>query len=122
MNNDILEKSGFVSYKVETNSPPQPGKCDFMPKSGMSMETKFMFRCYDWKDDATDPDALLFYKVFYSLGDNKQNYLLYHGPKSNVSDLLLPAGPEKFNHSFNLSVNVEDAFGAYTSEFFTIKV
>ncbi len=75
------------------------------------METNFTFSCRDWKDDGDDPDALLFYKVFYS-GDDQQKYLLYHGPKSTVFDLKLPAA--KYNY-FNLSINVEDAFKAYSS-------
>jgi hypothetical protein len=120
--NDVLDKSGFVSYKVETNSPPVNGTCDFTPRNGSAINTKFTFTCQNWKDDSDDPKAILFYKVLYFSVEEQQDFLLYHGPEKSVKGLTLPAGPEKYNHTFNLTINVEDAFKSFSSRHFTVKV
>ena len=121
---DIIEKTGFVFYKIETSSPPHGGMCDFSPKNGTAMLTNFTFNCYNWKDDGDDSDAVLLYKVLYSFGtgSTKETFLLYHGPKNTVSDLKLPGAPDKYNNTFNLTVRVEDAFKSFNEKRFTIKV
>ena len=118
---DIIEKTGFVTYKIEINSPPHGGSCDFSPKNGTAVETNFKFSCHNWTDD---DDAVLLYKVLYSFGtgSTKETFLLYHGPKNIVSDLKLPGVPDKYNNTFNLSVRVEDAFKSFNETQFTIKV
>lgn len=117
--NDILEKTGFVSYKVETNAAPVNGVCDFMPKNGSSSIER-NFTCSNWTDDV--PGAILSYKVLYSSCDMKQPSLLYYGPQSQLSGLRLPPAPDQCNHTFKLFINVEDAFKAYASNVFNITV
>lgn len=118
----ISEKDGFVSYKVVTNSPPVNGSCVFTPNNGTARKTKFAFNCTNWRDD--EPDSVLSYKAFYSFGVNeeKQSFLLYHGPKSAVEELTLPAAPDEYGNIFNLSINVEDPFKAYASVDFSVTV
>ena len=86
------------------------------------METSFTFTCQNWIDDNDDPGAVLFYKVLYHSAVDKQRILLYHGPLSNVSGLKLPAGPKQYNYTFNLTINVEDAFKSYSSSHLTVMV
>ena len=84
------------------------------------METDFKFSCHNWTDDAVD--ELLLYKVFYYSGNSKETFLLYHGPKSTVENLKLPGAPPEYKNLFNLSIQVEDAFKAYSSTLFPITV
>lgn len=86
------------------------------------MKTKFNYSCQAWKDDENYPNQPLNYKLFYSSHVKPgYNFLLYHGPKDTVSNILLPSGPRE-NYTFTITLRVEDIFGAYNESQFLIKV
>ena len=118
-----LGKTGFASYEVNVNSPPHGGECEFLPKQGIALKTPFNFTCRNWIDDQENTRQPLSYKLFYtSPVDPSYNFLVYHGPRNTLNNIYLPSGHEEKNYTYQISIRVEDVYGAFGKTVFSIRV
>ena len=99
---------GYSEYQATTNIPPNGGKCEARPLSGITVETTFTFRCSGWKD----PDRPLQYEFIYFTSNNRLN-VVYKGVQPGTKTKL-PAGEKTNNFTIDFRVRVADVFGAFT--------
>ncbi|CAH1779438.1 unnamed protein product [Owenia fusiformis] len=107
---------GYSQYTFTTNQPPVAGSCSVQPSSGYVLQTKFNLTCSGFSDANTP----LTYGLF-ALRDkgykNQTEELLMHGTNPTVSGIYLPMGHPSRGYILDMSVRVEDAYGAATEVF-----
>nr|XP_060634372.1 polycystin family receptor for egg jelly-like [Anolis sagrei ordinatus] len=115
------KSSGVYTYSFYVNSPPQTGKCNIYPKEGTAFLTKFVIHCTGFEDK----DGPLTYKVIVhsdltkmtnvsSLQNNTFGTVLYTGHHHKTPPSFLPSGTPSKKYALEISVQVYDAYGAFS--------
>ena len=107
-------------YKNLKRISPLKGNCSIFPLSGVAAETNFTISCENW----IDVDAPLSYE--FSFHVNGVKLVLFHrmirsGQAISVTDWL-GIGDESNDYKLNVSVQVEDFFGAKSLQVMTVQV
>ena len=100
---------GYSEYQATTNSPPEGGKCEVTPLSGITLQTIFSFTCSGWED----PDRPLHFEFIYFATKVDVLNVVYKGIKRS-QETKLPAGERANNFTLDFRVRVADMCGAYT--------
>lgn len=99
-----------ASFYFTVNTPPRNGHCQVTPTQGVALNTIFTFNCYNWIDDH-QPIA---YSFWYMTSEDV-HIVLYKGLQSNFSEVLSPGNR-------NISIDIMDHYGAYSTTYVLVKV
>lgn len=100
----------IASYYFTVNTPPQGGRCLVTPTQGVALRTRFEFNCYNW----TDEHQPIAYSFSYMTSDGI-NIVLYSGLLSYFRQSLSPGNK-------NISIDIANYYGAYTTVHTLVKV
>ena len=91
---------GFAVLDFETAGAPHSGYCAASATEGVSLETEFTFKCFDWQDTNT-----LTYE--FQLGDEP---ICYGSSPQSVSTVL-PAGSPENDYQLQINIVIKNAVG-----------
>ena len=91
---------GFAVLDFETAGAPHSGYCTPTVREGVSLETKFTFRCFDWQD----PTALTYE---FQLEDEPISY----GSSPQSVSTGLPAGSPEDDYQLQINIVIKNAAG-----------
>lgn len=103
---------GFSSIIFETAGEPHSGYCTSSTSEGVSLETEFVFKCFDWRDTSLP----LNYE--FSLGENPISY----GISPTSVSTVLPAGFPDENFLLRITIVIRNAVGVSVVQKLLIKV
>lgn len=121
---DLVSWSGATLNLIHPfviNQGPQVGRCKINPAKGISMVTKFVVECSDFKDK----NLPLMYKIIVaeleSTGEissveenNTLGAIAYLGTQSTTPAFFLPVGVMASHYSLRLYAQVYDSLGTFT--------
>ncbi|ERE86471.1 polycystic kidney disease and receptor for egg jelly-related protein [Cricetulus griseus] len=109
-----------LHYPFAINHGPQVGKCKINPAKGISMVTKFVVECSDFKDK----NLPLKYKIIVaeldnigeisSVEENTLGTIAYSGTQSTTPAFFLPVGVMANHYSLKLYAQVYDSLGTFS--------
>ena len=102
---------GFAVLDFETAGEPHSGYCTPSLHEGVSLETEFTFKCFDWQDTTA-----LTYE--FQLGDEPISY--GSSPKSVSTGL--PAGSQEDDYQLQINVIIKNAVGVAVAVNLVVKV
>ena len=102
---------GFSVLDFETAGTPHSGYCSPSAIEGVSLETEFTFKCFDWQDTST-----LTYE--FQLGEEP---ISYGGSPESVSTVL-PAGSPEDEYKLQINIVVKNAVGVAVVVDMVVKV
>jgi len=102
---------GFSVLDFETAGAPHSGYCTPSVHEGVSLETEFIFKCFDWQDTTA-----LTYE--FQLGDEPISY--GSSPKSVSTGL--PAGSQEDDYQLQINVIIKNAVGVAVAVNLVVKV
>ena len=102
---------GFAVFDFETAGAPHSGYCVSSITEGVSLETEFTFKCFDWQDTST-----LTYE--FQLGEEPISY----GSSPESVSTVLPAGLPEDDYRLQINIVVKNAVGVAVEENLIIKV
>ena len=91
---------GFAVLDFETAGAPHSGYCTASATEGVSLETEFTFKCFDWQDTNT-----LTYE--FQLGDEPISY----GSSPQSVSTVLPAGSPENDYQLQINIVIKNAVG-----------
>ena len=103
---------GFSRLNFETAGEPHSGYCASSASEGVSLETKFTFKCFKWQDKSMP----LTYE--FRLGSDPISYGL--SPES-VSTVL-PTGSPQDDYKLKVSIIIKNAVGVAVLKTLSVKV
>ena len=101
----------FAVLDFETAGAPHSGYCAASVTEGVSLETEFTFKCFDWQDTNT-----LTYE--FQLEDEPISY----GSSSQSVPTVLPAGSRESNYKLQINIVIKNAVGVAVVVNLNIKV
>ena len=101
----------FAVLDFETAGAPHSGYCAASVTEGVSLETEFTFKCFDWQDTNT-----LTYE--FQLEDEPISY----GSSSQSVSTVLPAGSRENDYKLQISIVIKNAVGVAVVVNLIIKV
>ncbi|KAL9954039.1 hypothetical protein ACROYT_G041527 [Oculina patagonica] len=102
---------GFAVLEFETAGAPHSGYCTSSVSEGVSLETEFTFKCFDWQDTSS-----LTYE--FQLGEEPISY----GSSSQSVSTVLPAGSPEDDYQLQINIVIKNAVGVAVVERLIIKV
>ena len=99
----VTSPEGAESFAVldfETAGAPHSGYCAASVVEGVSLETEFTFKCFDWQDTST-----LSYE--FQLGEEPISY----GSSPQSVSTVLPAGSPEDDYQLQINIVVKNAVG-----------
>ena len=102
---------GFAVLDFETAGAPHSGYCTASATEGVSLETEFTFKCFDWQD--TNP---LTYE--FQFGDEPISY----GSSPQSVSTVLPAGSPDDDYQSQINIVIKNAVGVAAVVNLIIKV
>ena len=91
---------GFAVLDFETAGAPHSGYCTPSLQEGVSLETEFTFKCFDWQDTTA-----LTYE--FQLGDEPISY----GSSPQSVSTWLPAGSPEDDYQLQINIVIKNAVG-----------
>ena len=91
---------GFAMLDFETAGAPQSGYCTTSVTDGVSLETEFTFKCFDWQD--TNPLTYEF--------QLREEPISYGSSPTSVSTVL-PAGAPEDDYQLQINIVIKNAVG-----------
>ena len=91
---------GFAVLDFETAGAPHSGYCAASVTEGVSLDTEFTFKCFDWQDTST-----LSYE--FQLGEEPISY----GSSPQSVSTVLPAGSPEDDYQLQINIVVKNAVG-----------
>ena len=102
---------GFAVLDFETAGAPHSGYCTPSAYEGVSLETEFIFKCFDWQD-------LTALTYEFQLGDEP---ICYGSSPQSVSTGL-PAGSPERDYQLQINIVIKNAVGVAVMINLTVKV
>ena len=102
---------GFAVLDFETAGAPHSGYCSPSAIEGVSLETEFTFKCFDWQDTST-----LTYE--FQLGEEPISY----GSSPDSVSTVLPSGAADDEYKLQISIVIKNAVGVAVVETLFVKV
>ena len=106
------EAYGFSVLLFETAGEPHDGYCAPSVSEGVSLETEFTFKCFDWQDTS------LPLKYEFALGEEPISY----GTSPSSVSTVLPAGSPNEDFQQQVTIVIKNAVGVSVVEKLLIKV
>ncbi|XP_078351512.1 polycystin family receptor for egg jelly-like [Oculina patagonica] len=103
---------GFAMLDFETAGKPHGGNCTSSVREGVSLETRFIFECFEWKDKSTP----ISYE--FRLGEDPISYGL--SPKS--ASTVLPVGSPEDDYQLQINIVIKNFVGVAVVETLFVKV
>ena len=103
---------GFSVLLFETAGEPENGYCAPSFSEGVSLETEFTFKCFDWQD------TNLPLKYEFALGEEPMSY----GTSPSSVSTVLPAGSPNEDFHQQVTIVIKNAVGVSVVEKLPIKV
>ena len=103
---------GFAVLKFETAGEPHSGYCTSSVSEGVSLETEFAFKCFDWQDT----NLPLTYE--FALGEEPISY----GTSPISATTVLPAGSQEDDYQLKVNIVIKNAVGVAVVHIIVIKV
>ena len=103
---------GFAELQFETAGEPHSGYCSPSVSEGVSLETEFTFKCFEWQDKNTP----LTYE--FRLGDAP----ISSGISSKSVSTVLPAGAPEDDYKLQININIKNVVGVATLYTSLVKV
>ena len=103
---------GFAVFEFETAGEPHSGNCTPSVSEGVSLETEFVFKCFDWQDT----NLPLTYE--FQLGEEPISY----GTSPTSVTTVLPAGSAKDDFQLQINIVVKNAAGVMVTLNLKVKV
>ena len=91
---------GFAVLDFETAGAPHSGYCAASATEGVSLETEFTFKCFDWQDTNT-----LTYE--FQLGEEP----IFYGSSPQSVSTVLPAGYQEDDYQLQINIVIKNAVG-----------
>ena len=91
---------GFAVLDFETAGAPHSGYCAASATEGVSLETEFTFKCFDWQDTST-----LSYE--FQLREEPISY----GSSPQSVSTVLPAGYQEDDYQLQINIVIKNAVG-----------
>ncbi|KAL9954033.1 hypothetical protein ACROYT_G041521 [Oculina patagonica] len=91
---------GFSVLDFETAGAPHSGHCTASVSEGVSLETEFTFKCFDWQDT----NALTYE---FQLGEEPVSY----GSSPQSVSTVLPAGSPEDDYQLQINIVIKNAVG-----------
>ena len=102
---------GFAVLDFETAGAPHSGYCTSSLQEGVSLETEFTFKCFDWQDTTA-----LAYE--FQLGDEPISY----GSSPQSVSTGLPAGSPEDDYQLQINIVIKNAVGVAVAISLVVKV
>ena len=106
------EAYGFSVLLFETAGEPHNGYCAPSVSEGVSLETEFTFKCFDWQDTS------LPLKYEFALGEEPISY----GTSPSSVSTVLPAGSPNEDFHQQVTIVIKNAVGVSLVEKLFIRV
>ena len=103
---------GFAELEFETAEAPHSGYCSPSASEGLSLETEFSFKCFEWQDKNTP----LTYE--FRAGD----ILISSGISSKSVSTTLPAGSPEDGYQLTINIIIKNVVGVAVVETLHIMV
>ncbi|XP_022798738.1 uncharacterized protein LOC111336838 [Stylophora pistillata] len=103
---------GFSVLLFETAGEPHNGYCMPSASEGVSLETEFTFKCFDWQDTSLP----LTYE--FSLGEEPISY----GTSPSSVSTVLPAGSPENDFQLQVTIVIKNSVGVAVEQKLSIKV
>ena len=103
---------GFSMFLFETAGEPHSGYCTPSVSEGVSLETEFTFKCFDWQD------ASLPLTYEFTLGEEPISY----GTSPSSVSTVLPTGLPDKDFLLEVSIVIKNAVGVAVEQKLFIKV
>ena len=102
---------GFAMFNFETAAAPHSGYCASSVSEGVSLETEFTFKCFNWQD----ANALTYE---FQLGEEPISY----GSSPESVSTVLPAGSPEDDYQIQINIVVKNVVGVAVVVDLMIKV
>ena len=102
---------GFAVLDFETAGAPNSGYCTPSVQEGVSLETEFTFKCFDWQDTTA-----LTYE--FQLGDEPISY----GSSPQSVSTWLPAGIPEDDYQLQINIVIKNTVGVAVMVNLAVKV
>ena len=103
---------GFAELEFETAGEPHSGYCSPIASEGISLETEFSFKCFEWQDK----NAPLTYEF------RARDILISSGISSKSASTTLPAGSLEDGYHLPINIIVKNVVGVAVVETLYVKV
>ena len=103
---------GFAMLDFETAGEPHGGYCASLVRDGVSLETEFIFECFEWQDKSTP----ITYE--FRLGEDPISY----GSSPKSISTVLPAGSAEDDYQLQLNIVIKNVVGVAVVETLFVKV
>ncbi|CAH6791306.1 polycystin family receptor for egg jelly [Phodopus roborovskii] len=109
-----------LRYPFVVNHGPQDGKCKINPAKGISMVTKFVVECSDFKDKHLPLKYKIIVAEMDSIGEissveeNTLGIIAYSGTQSTTPAFFLPVGVMANHYSLKLYAQIYDSLGTFS--------
>lgn len=103
---------GFAMLDFETAGEPHSGSCNSLVSEGVSLETEFIFECFQWQDKSQP--------INYEFRLGK--YPISYGSSPKSAPVVLPAGSPKDDYKLQINIVIKNTVGVAVVETLLVKV